>query len=174
MGRGELLAYDNILSQYLTQDVLLSKLKRELQEDKDTLCQVGEARLHSEDCHGSDAMQEQKSVNLQRNFNHEVVNEDALYKLLAYQGSLQKKRLTDPEVRKDFLTNPKNLAAFDTFEDWYKEELMRNARQAPRSFDESEFLPQRRREKSTLYAPVRAEHTHEDLVGYQSARDKAE
>lgn len=33
LGRGELLAYDRVLSQYLTQDVLIAKLKRELQDD---------------------------------------------------------------------------------------------------------------------------------------------
>lgn len=84
LGRGELLAYDRVLSQYLTQDVLIAKLKRELQDDQNMLSHVGEAKLHLDDSHGSESMQEQKTVNLQRDFNREVVNEDALYKLLAY------------------------------------------------------------------------------------------
>ena len=102
-------------------------------------------------------MQNLKAVNMQREFNRDIINEDAMYKLMAYQGALQKKRMTDPEAKDEFVNNPKLMAAMERFEDYYKEELLKNAKMEPRKYNEAEFLPQRRREKSTLYEPVPVE-----------------
>ena len=70
-----------------------------------------------------------KYPNTQANFNNEMKNEDALYKFLAYSGMLEKKRRENiDKTRKDASI----VYGVENFEEYYKEELLRDSKREPR------------------------------------------
>lgn len=92
LSRSELVAYDQVLAKYLKHDILVTKLKREIYKDYNGLEQANQVLSHSEENERNLRKQSKKTRNSQPDFNRDVVNEDAFYKLLAFNGNLQKKR----------------------------------------------------------------------------------
>ena len=80
----------------------------------------------------NEQMQHLKTNNTQRNFNKGTKNEDALYKFLSYTGMLEKKRREDVNKTRK---SEELIFGLDTFEEFYKKELQRDAKREPREID---------------------------------------
>lgn len=80
---------------------------------------------HERDAERSNEKQLRKVRNHQPEFNKGVVNEDAFYKQLAYSGLLEKKRRDN---RKEVLEDPVLQAGFHTFENYYQDRLVEDAK----------------------------------------------
>lgn len=77
-----------------------------------------------------------KKPNEQADFNKEVKNEDALYKFLAYSGMLEKNRREDlNKTRK----NSEISFGLENFEEFYKNELQRDAKRDPRAINPADY-----------------------------------
>jgi hypothetical protein len=63
--------------------------------------------------------------------------------------------------------------ATHTFDRWYREQLLEDARKPPRDIDESQFEPKRKREASSLYEIVRFEGEEDQYEHYESERERA-
>jgi len=141
LSRAELLAYDRVLSKYLKKDVLMQKLKREVYLDYNELSQHNQVRDHELDSKNSQELQLLKTKNEQAKFSDNLDDEDAYYKFLAYTGVLEKKR---GENRKATLENPKLKYGLETFEEYYQEQLLADARRPPREIDHEALEPKRK------------------------------
>ena len=85
-------------------------------------------------------MQFLKHPNKQREFNKEVKNDDALYKFLAYSGTLEKTRREDiNKTRK----NNEIVFGIETFEEFYKQELQKDFKREPRPVNPEDYQPRR-------------------------------
>jgi len=80
--------------------------------------------------------QAMKQTNKQAESNRETKNEDALFKFITYSGMLEKKRREDINV-----TRKNDMIAFttDSFEQYYKGELLTDSKREPRPINEEDF-----------------------------------
>mmetsp|Transcript_14534 Transcript_14534/g.22569 ORF Transcript_14534/g.22569 Transcript_14534/m.22569 type:complete len:173 (-) Transcript_14534:2-520(-) len=111
-----------------------------------------------------------KQKNLQQEYNNEIVNDDALYKLLAYSTMIEKQRREDPASYKD---NLPGLIGEDRFENYYMRQLMIDAKAPARSFNSADFKPKKAREMPTgdfLNPTERIDVFLEDHQEYQEAK----
>ena len=81
-----------------------------------------------------------KRYNEQPDFNSQLKNEDALYKFLAYSGMLEKKRRADIDKTRK---NNELVYGIENFEEFYKQELQRDAKREPRQINPAEYAPKR-------------------------------
>jgi len=84
-------------------------------------------------------------------FNKDVKDKDALYKFLTYSGMLEKKRREDiNKTRKD------NVVAFGihNFEEFYKEQLLLDAKKPAREIKPEEYKPVRGMDATLMEADV--------------------
>ena len=88
----------------------------------------------------NDEMQIMKRYNEQPDFNSQLKNEDALYKFLAYSGMLEKKRRADIDKTRK---NNELVYGIENFEEFYKQELQRDAKREPRQINPAEYAPKR-------------------------------
>jgi hypothetical protein len=103
-------------------------------------------------------MQFLKTPNSQKEFNKETKNEDALYKFLAYSGILERNRRQDiNKTRK----NNEMIFGIESFEEFYKGELQRDAKRPPREVRPEDYEQRR----GTVADPSKAAEgfkTHEE------------
>jgi hypothetical protein len=93
--RNELLAYDRVLAQHLTKDILLPRLKQACEGDANLLHHLKHSVDMQNEGKENEELQVMKSYNEQPDFNKSVKNEDALYKFLAFSAMLEKTRRQD-------------------------------------------------------------------------------
>lgn len=125
-----------MLIKNLERDALLAKLKRELYKDFNELEQSNQMVSHRLENERNERKQARKTRNAQPEFNRGVVNEDALYKQLAYSGSLERKRR---EEGAEAAGGPDRLAAFDGFDTFYQETLLEDAKRPARPINAADF-----------------------------------
>jgi hypothetical protein len=77
-----------------------------------------------------------KKQNEQPEFNSSIKNEDALYKFLAYSGSLEKKRRENLDKTRK---NNELVYGVENFEEFYKQELQKDAKREPRPIKPSDY-----------------------------------
>jgi len=97
---------------------------------------------HAKDNERSMEKQARKTRNTQQAFNKEIVNEDAFYKLLAYTGTLEKKRRA---TMKEAVQDPALLAGVDSFDQTYQRELERDVKRPARPINPDDFAAKRQR-----------------------------
>lgn len=80
-----------------------------------------------------------KFENKQRAQNKTRVNEDAEFKLLAFNAANERKNqaMVDKKEGLDLVYN------HDSFSEWYKQELMSEAKRAPREINVEDFEPKK-------------------------------
>jgi len=115
LSRRELLAYDQVLAKYLEHDSLMAKVKLEIDRDYNFLEQQNQQVSHVKDNFKSEQKQLMKERNQQPEMNRGILNEDAYYKLLAYNGSVQKRRVQN----KGELEDMEVYAGFENFDQFY-------------------------------------------------------
>jgi hypothetical protein len=81
-----------------------------------------------------------KKHNEQPEFNSQIKNEDALYKFLAYSGVLEKKRRENLDKTRK---NNELVYGIENFEEFYKQELQRDAKRDPRPINPADYQPKR-------------------------------
>ena len=81
-----------------------------------------------------------KRHNEQPEFNSQVKNEDALYKFLAYSGVLEKKRRENLDKTRK---NNELVYGVENFEEFYKQELQRDAKRDPRPINPTDYQQKR-------------------------------
>lgn len=145
LSRAELLAYDHVLARYLKKDILMQKLRREVYLDYNALGQANQLLDQAVDEQNSLEMQKLKTRNKQQQFNQAIENEDAYYKLLAYTGNLERQRRKD---HKATVSNPVLTQGGDTFEEFYQQELLDDARRPPREIDHEALMPKGHRRRA--------------------------
>jgi hypothetical protein len=138
LGRSELVAHDQVLASYLTHDVLFPKLRREVFRDYNDLSQGNQLASHGEDSKTSDQKQTLKTRNFQPIFNKGVENEDAFYKWMAYSGVREQQRMAN---YKETMNDPVLYAGFESFENFYQENLLADAKRPARKIDPKDFKP---------------------------------
>lgn len=94
MTRRELLAFDRVLAKYLEPQSLVKRLDQAIDQDYSLIFQG--KQMVDQASQQESSLQEQlmKEVNLQRNFNKKIKDEDALYKNLAFSA------ITDQKYKK--------------------------------------------------------------------------
>lgn len=97
---------------------------------------------HHKDNERSFEKQSMKKRNKQQKYNSEIVNEDAFYKLMAYTGTLEKKRR---ENIKETLKDPVLMAGTESFDQTYQRELELDLKRQARPIDPTDFEARRRR-----------------------------
>jgi len=130
-----------VLIKNLEHDTLLAKLKRELYKDFNELEQNNQMVSHQLENERNERKQALKTRNAQPEFNRGVVNEDALYKQLAYAGSLQRKRQEEGPATAG---SPERLAAFDGFDAFYQDTLLEDAKRPARPINPADFAAKAR------------------------------
>jgi hypothetical protein len=138
MSRSELMAYDQILANYLKQEHLMPKLKREIYKDFNMFDQAGQMARNVKDNKRSQEKQAFKTRSGQEEFNKDVLNEDAYFKFLAYTGNLEKNRR---ENREATLNDPEMYAGYEGFEQIYMTHLLEDAKIEPRVIDKEALKP---------------------------------
>jgi len=93
---------------------------------------------HMVDNQGNQQKQLLKTRNKQPEYNKDVINEDSFYKLLAYNGMLQKKRTENKEATMD---DPTMAAGFESFDSMYQQTLLEDAKKPQREIDPEVFRP---------------------------------
>ena len=161
LSRRELLAYDKVLAKCLERDTLLGKLRRDLDMTFSTFEHVNQLTDQLQGNENNEKKQRMKERNAQPEFNRGIVDEDAFYKHLAYSGMLEKQRSADKQ--KTF-ADPQAYGGLDSFESWYQEELLRDARTPPRPINEADYLPKR--------LTVAQRHQAEKYPGIRQVRDQ--
>lgn len=84
MSRRELIAFDKVLAKYLEPENLLKRLDAAIEEDYSALWQGRQVAEHARLLASSHEEQTLKEPNKQREYNKNIVDEDALYKQMAY------------------------------------------------------------------------------------------
>jgi hypothetical protein len=79
-----------------------------------------------------------KKRSIQEDFNKDVKDEDSYFKWLAYNGSLEKHRR---ENLKEAYDDPTIYANFESFDTFYSEHLLEQAKLPPRKIDEEALKP---------------------------------
>ncbi len=140
LSRNELLAYDRVLASHLTKEVLLPRLRQTCEQDANLLLQLKQSSDMLEEGKKNSETQIMKKHNEQPEFNAKVKNEDALYKFLAYSGVLEKKRRENLDKTRK---NNELVYGVENFEEFYKQELQRDAKRDPRPVNPSDYNPKR-------------------------------
>ena len=141
LSRNELLAYDKVLISYLQKDVLVPRLKAKAQQDFNELHQAKQTTEMRHEGKNNQEMQALKSnYNEQPEFNRQVVDEDALYKFLAYSAMLEKNRRVD---MKKTLKNVELVYGEENFDRFYRNQLMQDAKREPRKYNPEDYLPRK-------------------------------
>jgi len=142
LSRNELVAYDKVLAGHLTKEVLLPRLRDACEQDRNTLIQMRQGADMLKEGKKNEETQFLKRPNEQSDFNQSIKNEDALYKFLAYSGMLEKKRRDDIDKTRK---NNEIIYGIENFEEFYKQELQRDAKREPREINPSDYLPKKGR-----------------------------
>jgi hypothetical protein len=79
-----------------------------------------------------------KSRNKQQEYNKGIINEDAFYKFFAFTGQLEKKRRDN---HKETMADPVLTAGFHSFENYYQDELIKDAKRPARNIDYDALKP---------------------------------
>jgi len=90
MTRRELLAFDKTLAAFLKKESLMPRLKRAVDSDFNNLHHGRSVMERAKDYKEDEWQQGLKTQNLQREYNKRIQDEDAEFKLLAYNGMLDK------------------------------------------------------------------------------------
>lgn len=138
--RNELMAYDRVLASHLTKDILLPRLRQACDQDANLLLQIKQSSDMHEEGKKNAELQIMKKPNEQPEFNSSVKNEDALYKFLAYSGVLEKKRRENLDKTRK---NNELVYGIENFEEFYKQELQKDAKRDPRPINPSDYQPKR-------------------------------
>lgn len=101
-----------------------------------------------------------KQRNKQQEFNRGILNEDAFYKFFAYSGQLEKQRRDN---HKETMNDPVLAAGFHSFEQFYQDELMDDAKRPARAIDHEALKP--RKIKASSSGSDRKEHGFLDERG---------
>ena len=88
----------------------------------------------------NEELQGLKHNNTQPEFNQELKNEDALYKFMAYSGMLEKKRREDIDKTRK---NNEMIYGTENFEEFYKGELKKDSKLAPRPINPADYQQKR-------------------------------
>jgi hypothetical protein len=88
----------------------------------------------------NEELQGLKHNNTQPEFNKELKNEDALYKFMAYSGMLEKKRREDIDKTRK---NNEMIYGTENFEEFYKGELKKDSKLAPRPINPADYQQKR-------------------------------
>lgn len=88
----------------------------------------------------NEELQGLKHNNTQPEFNQELKNEDALYKFMAFSGMLEKKRREDIDKTRK---NNEMIYGLENFEEFYKGELKKDSKTAPRPINPADYIPKR-------------------------------
>lgn len=91
MSRRELIAFDKVLAKYLQHNNLMPKLKRAVSKDYNQLHTSKSLIQAEKDNQENSQAQAMKFSNEQRTFNKETQNEDALFKLLAFNAANERR-----------------------------------------------------------------------------------
>jgi hypothetical protein len=142
LSRNELVAYDKVLAGHLTKEVLLPRLRDACEQDRNTLIQMRQGADMLKEGKKNEETQFLKRPNEQSDFNQSIKNEDALYKFLAYSGMLEKKRRDDIDKTRK---NNEIIYGIENFEEFYKQELQRDAKREPREINSNDYLPKKGR-----------------------------
>lgn len=70
-----------------------------------------------------------------------VKDEDALYKFMALSGMIEKKRREDIEKTRKSV---EIACGMHTFEEYYKDQLLRDSKKEPRKINEEDYIVQKR------------------------------
>lgn len=140
LSRNELLAYDRVLASHLTKDILLPRLRQACDQDANMLLQIKQSSDMLEEGKKNADTQIMKTYNQQPEFNASIKNEDALYKFLAYSGTLEKKRRENLDKTRK---NNELVYGVENFEEFYKQELQKDAKREPRSVNPADYQPKR-------------------------------
>lgn len=124
MSRRELLAFDKVLRKYLEPEQVLKRLEAAIEDDSSLLDHGRQTLEQSQNAASAHSDQHAKEVDMQREYNKSIKNEDSLYKQLAFGTMMEMKY-------KDMLENPMGKqrrdlkAMFDdtTFDRWYINQL---------------------------------------------------
>ena len=138
--RNELLAYDHTLATHLTKETLLPRLKQAVSNDKNNILQLQQSSDMLTEGIKNEEFQSLKHRNEQPEFNEELKNEDALYKFLAYSGMLEKKRREDVDKTRK---NNEMIYGIENFEEFYKGELKKDSKLAPRTVNPTDYQAKR-------------------------------
>lgn len=138
MTRAELSAFDKVLARYLQKGKLMPKLKEAIDADYNALNQ-GKTLVNSKnDRQKYDAeVQLMKVQHEQRDRNKHIVDEDAVFKELAF-GTMTELRNTEAG-KKDFTSEVKGMFVQDSFEEYYRKQLRLDAQQPPRPINPDDF-----------------------------------
>lgn len=90
-------------------------------------------------------MQWEKTKNDQAKFNNAIEDEDAYFKLIAYTGTLEQERR---KRLKKTLNDPVISQGGDTFEEFYKDELVESAKRPARQIDYEALKPKNNKRTS--------------------------
>merc|ERR1719329_1423542 len=81
--------------------------------------------------------------------------------------------MTNEEEGRRHIETPKSGLSTHNFEEWYKDQLLADARKPAREVDESQFTPKRKREAGSLYEVLSFTDEVNPFESYESERDKA-
>lgn len=134
--RNELYAYDKVLIKHLTLENLIPRIRTQVSEDKQIITVHGQNVEAEREGIMNEFKQASKSENHQKDQNEGIRNEDALYKFLAYTAMLEKTR---KEKIKKVKNDEKEAFELNMFDEYYKKELLSDAKRDPRKINEEDF-----------------------------------
>ena len=97
-----------------------------------------------------------------------------MFKLYAFEGARQRKLMTDPATREAYDDDPRVSSSLESFPDYYKAQLMEDAKKPARQINEDELTPKRKRQLSSLYSTYTQEKTVDPYEGYMGEKEQAE
>jgi hypothetical protein len=101
-----------------------------------------------------------KQKNKQQDYNKGIINEDAFYKFFAFTGQLEKKRRDN---HKATMNDPVLAAGYHSFEQYYQDELLTDAKRPERKIDYDALKP--KNIKASSSGSDRKEHGYLDSRG---------
>ena len=144
MSRRELIAFDKVLAKYLEPKTLMKRLDAAIEEDYSAVFQGRQIVEQGTNRASTDEYEIVSAPNMQRKFNKEIKDEDALYKRLAMQTMMEvriKEQMENPDYveykDKEAMVNP------FTFEHFYLNQLSRDSLNAPRPINAADFEPKK-------------------------------
>lgn len=149
MSRRELLAFDKTLEKYLTHENLSKKLRYEVTRLFNELDQgnaiIEHGKATNDDALNAEAKRNPELKMSQRDYNKTLKNEDAQYKLMAFDSLRELRAENFEEFEQEDLEMKFNYE--NSFEDFYRTELETDIRRQPQKINSDDFKPKKSWEK---------------------------
>ncbi len=150
MSRSELIAFDKVFAKHLQYERLYPRLVDAINADYGCIDRGGAASHMERESRKDIETQLMKVDNTQREFNKNIKNEDALFKLLAFNGARER---AAEELDADRRASTSQRWDYNSWEEYYRENLRHDAQKPARAVNPADFVQR----KPWEYTPADAE-----------------